>query len=942
MAVDGNLVFKTKIDSDGFTKGTKELSSKTIELQNKIAAAESEVKNLRAELEALGNAKVKPKVAEGLEADIDKAQSKLNQLDRRADEIINKKRSDFGISYNDDATLQDFLNKDSQWKKLQSEITATEEKLQSYKARLAEVNRSAPMGSETAEYAQKQAKLEQLTGQIDVYKAKLREAEQAEHSAGSSAQSSAERLKTVKTWLDRTISGLKKLGSLAKAAGSRLKSAFSTTLSSSVKKIGSQFSTLNSKTNILDKSLKRIKGRLTRMFFARLVTVPLNAIKDGLGEIAKINPAFNKNLSAIASSFNFLKSSFAAAAAPIVSALTPAITTLFNTIANGLNTVGEFVSLISGKNIYSQAVKNQTDYAKSLDASTDSTNKNTKATQKNQHALASFDEINTMDKTSTSDSTAATAAVADFKNVTAGKNSLAKTLADFFKKSDFSGLGKAIGEKINSSLKKINWSAIKATLKKWANNIADLLNGFIAKVDWRLVGKTIGHGIHSAIVFAQTFLTRFNWKKFGTSFAQLINGGVNTIGWTDIGKTIAAGFNAVFESAYGFVSTLEWGRIGQSIHSSISNVIQNTDWNLAITTLSLGINGFVKTAIEIVGDPNFTQLGANIAESLKLLINNIDWTSISNLFSTLLVGALDLTNGFIISVNWGDFGKQLAASFNSYFGEGGGGKKFLEKVGTTIGNICTGLLDVIIGFFEDEETSNTFSKGVESFLTSIPWRELFVKAITGGVSAAGWLTQTATDLVDDFAKGLTNGFEDASDDEELNKAIKNLGKSIMNLLIDVLNSAITVITTTIPNAFVGLLKLILYGLNAVMWVFMGDDFYNQTKNNLDAWEGYKDNWLVPKIPHLATGTVVPANYGEFLAVLGDNRREAEVVSPVSKIEEAVENVLARRGLLTDDSNRTIHATFVLENGAVLFDVVGNEDDKYRARHGASRFAGGTA
>ena len=44
---------------------------------------------------------------------------------------------------------------------------------------------------------------------------------------------------------------------------------------------------------------------------------------------------------------------------------------------------------------------------------------------------------------------------------------------------------------------------------------------------------------------------------------------------------------------------------------------------------------------------------------------------------------------------------------------------------------------------------------------------------------------------------------------------------------------------------------------------------------------------IPEIPRLAQGTVVPANYGEFLAVLGDNKREAEVVSPVSAIKQAV-------------------------------------------------------
>ena len=66
------------------------------------------------------------------------------------------------------------------------------------------------------------------------------------------------------------------------------------------------------------------------------------------------------------------------------------------------------------------------------------------------------------------------------------------------------------------------------------------------------------------------------------------------------------------------------------------------------------------------------------------------------------------------------------------------------------------------------------------------------------------------------------------------------------------------------------------------------------------WQGdwYPFEWLpsfdIPQIPRLAQGTVVPANYGEFLAVLGDNKREAEVVSPLSTIEEAVGRMLDRK------------------------------------------------
>lgn len=50
-----------------------------------------------------------------------------------------------------------------------------------------------------------------------------------------------------------------------------------------------------------------------------------------------------------------------------------------------------------------------------------------------------------------------------------------------------------------------------------------------------------------------------------------------------------------------------------------------------------------------------------------------------------------------------------------------------------------------------------------------------------------------------------------------------------------------------------------------------------------------------QLPRLASGTVVPANYGEFAAILGDNRREPEVVSPISAIKQAVREVLAELG-----------------------------------------------
>lgn len=49
------------------------------------------------------------------------------------------------------------------------------------------------------------------------------------------------------------------------------------------------------------------------------------------------------------------------------------------------------------------------------------------------------------------------------------------------------------------------------------------------------------------------------------------------------------------------------------------------------------------------------------------------------------------------------------------------------------------------------------------------------------------------------------------------------------------------------------------------------------------------------IPALATGSVIPPNR-EFLAVLGDNKKETEVVSPLSTMKQAVLEAMRESGM----------------------------------------------
>lgn len=73
---------------------------------------------------------------------------------------------------------------------------------------------------------------------------------------------------------------------------------------------------------------------------------------------------------------------------------------------------------------------------------------------------------------------------------------------------------------------------------------------------------------------------------------------------------------------------------------------------------------------------------------------------------------------------------------------------------------------------------------------------------------------------------------------------------------------------------------------------------------------YPESLSVPnnyKIPALASGTVVPPNR-EFMAVLGDNKREPEVVSPISTMKQAVIEALKESGVSGGNDGRPIYIT----------------------------------
>lgn len=100
------------------------------------------------------------------------------------------------------------------------------------------------------------------------------------------------------------------------------------------------------------------------------------------------------------------------------------------------------------------------------------------------------------------------------------------------------------------------------------------------------------------------------------------------------------------------------------------------------------------------------------------------------------------------------------------------------------------------------------------------------------------------------------------------------------------------------------------------------------KNNTE-WLDIVGKYVVNNLPQLASGTVIPANYGKTLAILGDNKRETEVVSPLSTMRQAVVEALQQIGL-TGNDNQTINLTLNLDGTAIYNNVVKINRQRTRA------------
>lgn len=372
----------------------------------------------------------------------------------------------------------------------------------------------------------------------------------------------------------------------------------------------------------ISQNLRMINSIVMSMLIMQLMQI----LTDGFKRLAGQSDSFNKSMSKLYSSFAYLKNSIVAAFQPLATAVAPMIANIVNTIANAINKLGELFAALTGQKTYTKAVYQSKDFASSMNDSANSTNAATEANENYKKSLAGFDEITKLDSQDNNSSgegtgTGTGGGADDAGSWKTEKVNVASSLADDIKNGDWSSVGKALGEKINSALSSIDWPKIQKKVNGIASNIADFLNGAMEAIDWSLVGSTIGNGINTVLGFFNTFITKFDWEKLGTSIATTLNSTFSTIDWSLVGSTLGNSIEAVIDTAFGFVETFDWNGVGSDLATAVNDCFDKIDFNKAGKTLGDGVKGICKSISSFFAEVDWEAIGKDVVS----FITSVDW-----------------------------------------------------------------------------------------------------------------------------------------------------------------------------------------------------------------------------------------------------------------------------------------------------------------------------
>lgn len=338
------------------------------------------------------------------------------------------------------------------------------------------------------------------------------------------------------------------------------------------------------------------------------------------------------------------------------------------------------------------------------------------------------------------------------------------------------------------------------------------------------------------------------------------------------------------------------------IKESLQNWFKNIDFQPLIDSFEK-----LKTAIEPLVDDigdGLLWLFENVLEPLGSFVIEDALPA----FFNLLASAVEACNKAfeVISPYLNEIWNEVFAPFAAFLGE------TFVGILNDVSQFFSDMGDMFVEKSEEIGTIFEFLKTVLD-LVSIKWK-VCIQAMSGQLKPFLTMVKNIISHVIDILSGLIKVITGVftGNWKQAWEGVKDVLKGIINVIIDIVEGSI--------NIIIGALNAISFDIPDIVPGIGGKHIgFNITPVSL---------------PRLATGTVVPRQSREFAAILGDNNRETEVVSPLSTMKQAMVEALQESGYYRQGESGDIVINI---DGWEVFRVVKKQNDSYIQRTGRSAF-----
>lgn len=619
----------------------------------------------------------------------------------------------------------------------------------------------------------------------------------------------------------------------------------------------------------------------------RSISAVTSGLKEGMDNLAQYSDDTNKALSMLMSGMTQLKNSFATAFSPLVEYAAPALAQFINLLSQAVTWTAQLLAALTGKDTFVKAVKVQQDYADSLDKTKDETKDAAKETEK---ALAPFDKL---------------IQITTGKKKKEDKNELKPE--DMFTTEEVSNDIKLQAEAIKNTLGKLFDPLKESWLENGPQVMKSLQNTFSAI---KQLASDVG----------ASFMQVWNVEGYGKAITDDL-----LITFSNLVDTVG---NLVTNFDKAWVS----GDTGTNILRHLGDII-------------LEITGFFRQA----------------SESLKEWSADLDFTPLLESFDRILIAIKPivsdvgnlllwfLNNVLLPIAKWGieqalpAVFDLIAAALKAIHSVIDALKpvgiwlweEFLQPLGEWTGEVIIAALEKIVEWltrFSDWVSQNqtlveNITLAVLAFFAAWKFSE-FVLGIGQLISNLGGFMAIGERVISLLARTVSNINPLVLAISGIISLIAVLAKNWNNMspteevIASILAAASAVgILAVALGALAGGVGAGVVAASLAAGIAAATIAINAGKRAASA--GYSGGYggrsaypmsayaAVPyRMPMLATGTVVPPRAGMFAAILGDNNRETEVVSPLSTMKQALKEALAESNI--SGGNQIAKAELILD------------------------------